>query len=150
MFETLSFILKFVFTVVIYIFILAIIRLIYFDINSIRRRVDASSGKHPYLKLLNRRDELDFKVDESYILDGNKVIGRGAKNDFSIQDPYLSGSHAEFVQKDGHFYIKDLGSKNGTFVNGTRISEDMVKLSNGDKIRMGLLSFIYVEDEPQR
>ncbi len=147
MYEIISTIMKYVFTVVIYIFIYTIIRLIYLDIKSMNRRAGLTDKRYPYLKLLNRRDELDFKVDESYVLNGNKTIGRLNKNDIVIKDPYLSGSHAEFILEDGIYYIKDLGSKNGSYVNNVRIGSDAVPLDNGDKIQMGQLTFIFVQDK---
>lgn len=147
MYEIISMILRYVFTIVIYVFIYTIIRLIYLDIRSINRRAGLFGEKHPYLKLLNRRDDLSFKVDESYVLSGNKSLGRLNKNDFAINDPYLSGSHMEFIAKDGLFYLKDMGSTNGTFVNNVRVGGDAVHLENGDKIQAGQLTFIFVQDK---
>lgn len=147
MYEIISTISKYVFTVIIYIFIYTIIRLIYLDIRSMNRRAGISDRKHPYLKLLNRRDDLNFKVDESYVLNGSKTLGRSNKNDFAINDPYLSGSHAEFIAENGLFYLKDNGSTNGTFLNNARVGRDIVSLNNGDKIQVGQLTFIFVQDK---
>jgi pSer/pThr/pTyr-binding forkhead associated (FHA) protein len=62
-------------------------------------------------------------------------IGRNAGNDVILTDPYVSGKHACIVQNDdGSYSISDLGSRNGTFVNGLRITQcplnynDIVKL----------------------
>ncbi|HHV98800.1 MAG TPA: FHA domain-containing protein [Clostridiaceae bacterium] len=147
MYEIISTILKYVFTIVIYIFIYSIIRLIYLDIKSMNRRAGISDRKYPYLKLLNRRDELNFRVDESYVLNGRKTIGRLGKNDFVINDPFLSGNHAEFFSEDGIYYMRDLGSKNGSYINNVRIGIDAVPLDNGDKIQIGQLTFIFVQDK---
>jgi len=146
MYEVISTILKYVFTIVIYIFIYTIIRLIYLDIKSMNKRAGLSDKKYPYLKLLNRRDELSFRVDESYVLNSRKTIGRLSKNDFVINDPFLSGNHAEFFSEDGIYYMRDLGSKNGSFINNVKIEYDAVPLNNGDKIQIGQLTFIFVQD----
>ena len=146
MFEILSSLLKYIFATVIYFFIFSVIRLIYLDIRSINNRLETAPGKHPYLKLINRRDSLSFKVEESYILDNNKTLGRSSKNDIAIQDPYLSSRHAEFIIKGDSYYIKDLESTNGTRVNGMRLADDMVRLDNGDKIQVGQLTFIFVKE----
>jgi len=146
MFETLSTILKYVFATIIYIFIYSIIRLIYLDIRSMSAKAVSPSGKHPYLKLLNIREDLPFKVDEIYILDGGKTIGRSNDNNIVIKDPFLSSEHAELLLKDGMIYVKDRGSKNGTFVNNERIGSDEVCINNGDRIQVGSLSFILVKE----
>jgi len=146
MFETLSTILKYIFAIIIYIFIYSIIRLIYLDIRSMSAKAVSTSGKHPYLKLLNIREELPFKVEEIYVLDGNKTIGRSNNNEFVIKDPFLSGEHAEFLLRDGMVYVKDRGSKNGTFVNNERIGISEVCINNGDRIQVGSLSFILVKE----
>jgi hypothetical protein len=146
MFETLSTILKYAFAIIVYIFIYSIIRLIYLDIRSMSVKAVSPVGKHPYLKLLNIREELPFKVDEIYILDSSKTIGRSNNNEFIIKDPFLSNEHAEFLLKDGMIYVKDRGSKNGTFVNNERIGSGEVRINNGDRVQVGSLSFILVKD----
>jgi len=146
MFETLSTILKYVFAAIIYIFIYSIIRLIYLDIRSMSAKAVSPSGKHPYLKLLNIREDLPFKVEEIYILDGSKTIGRSNDNEIIIKDPFLSGEHAVFTLKDDMIYVKDRDSKNGTFVNNERIGGDEVCINNGDRIQVGSLSFILVKE----
>ena len=47
----------------------------------------------------------------------------------------MSGSHCEFSLVDGHWMVKDLGSSNGTKVNGSRVSEG--RLDPGDKVSIG-------------
>lgn len=145
MYELFSSLLKYIFITIIYIFIFGIIRLIYMDIKSMNspKRVHENV---PYLKLINRKDRLDFKVLESYILNGNKIIGRSSKCDIAIFDPFLSSEHAQLIKEDGLFYVEDLDSTNGTFVNGDRIDKAPVPLNNGDKISLGQVDFLFVGD----
>ncbi|WP_456049014.1 FHA domain-containing protein [Acetivibrio cellulolyticus] len=137
---------NFVFVLVIYCFIFSIIRLIYMDIksmNSIRANGNVNS---PYLKLINQREMLNFKVNETYMLGQNSTIGRQDKNDIVIKDPYMSGLHAQITIRDGIYYIKDLGSKNKTFVNENILREGYDwRLNNGDKIRLGQVEFLFVD-----
>lgn len=64
-------------------------------------------------------------------------IGRSQSNDFVISDPVVSGEHAVlFVMDDGSVMIKDDGSKNGTYVNGSKISEK-TKLSSSSVVLLG-------------
>ncbi|MBZ4646462.1 MAG: hypothetical protein PWR27_2305 [Petroclostridium sp.] len=147
MFEILSSIFKYIFIVIIYVFIFGIIRLIYLDIKSMNGQGKKIHEKYPYLKLINRRERLDFKVQESYTLNENKTIGRSSKNDIVIQDPYLSGEHAHLILENGMYLLKDLGSTNGTFINDVKIGVEPVALKNGDRIHIGQIDFLFVNDK---
>lgn len=64
------------------------------------------------------------------------VIGRSTDGDITIPSPEVSRRHAEIVPlADGSFEIRDLGSTNGTWVNGQRITRAVVR--PGDRIRFG-------------
>ncbi len=69
------------------------------------------------------------------------VIGRGRGNDATITDPEISRQHARVVLTDGRFIISDLGSINGTFVNGTRIAAP-TPLHDGDRVQFGALTVV--------
>jgi len=56
--------------------------------------------------------------------------------DLFIDDTSASRQHAEIVEKGGDFYLHDLGSTNGTYVNGHRISDKELLLHDGDKVRV--------------
>lgn len=144
MFELLSSLLKYIFTTIIYLFIFSIIRLIYLDIRSMNSQSRTSNGNFPYIKLINRRDSLDFKVEESYVLDNNRVIGRAMNSEISIADPFLSSRHARFLLKEGKYYLEDMGSTNGTYINSNRLGMIPVALKDGDKIRAGQMDFLFV------
>ncbi len=97
-----------------------------------------------YLKLINLRQELDYYVDESYEIEEDEIIGRGRKCDIVINDKYLSGKHLRVFKVAGKFYIEDLGSTNGTFLNGSALGEKAVELLDGDKISFGRSNFLFV------
>lgn len=67
------------------------------------------------------------------------VIGRLSECDITIEDPNISRRHATITLLDDTFRIMDLGSTNGTKVNGARISSQFT-LSHGDEITIGLVS----------
>lgn len=81
MIEIVLLLIKVVFIIVIYLFIFGVIRLIYLDIKSVNISKTNAMGSHPYLKLINQRDMLGFKVEENYTLDRSVTIGRQDKND---------------------------------------------------------------------
>jgi len=60
------------------------------------------------------------------------LLGRRESADIVLRFPNVSGSHCELSLVDGYWYVKDLGSSNGTKVNGTRVSEQ--RLEPGDTL----------------
>ena len=72
------------------------------------------------------------------------VIGRGVDADVRLIEDKMSRKHCRLFLEDGVIYIQDLGSSNGTYVNGARIERQ--KLIDGDKIQVGdttILKFTY-------
>jgi DNA-binding winged helix-turn-helix (wHTH) protein len=70
------------------------------------------------------------------------VLGREPGLPGSIDDASVSRRHALLRWDDEGVVLTDLGSKNGTFVKGVRVSEP-IPLEDGDEIRLGLVSFVY-------
>lgn len=60
------------------------------------------------------------------------IVGRRESSDIVLRFPNVSGNHCELSLVDGYWYVKDLGSSNGTKVNGTRVSEQ--RLDPGDTL----------------
>lgn len=69
------------------------------------------------------------------------TVGRDKKNNISIDDRTMSAQHFRIVHKDGIFYILDLNSTNGTFVDGERIKYK--ELKHGSQISAGQNQFIF-------
>jgi serine phosphatase RsbU (regulator of sigma subunit)/pSer/pThr/pTyr-binding forkhead associated (FHA) protein len=64
------------------------------------------------------------------------TIGRSRDSDIFLPDQWLSRQHAEIRQKPDGYYVSDLGSKNGTLLNGGRLTEEQ-RLRAGDVITLG-------------
>jgi hypothetical protein len=77
---------------------------------------------------------------------GRNVIGRGTDADIRLPDTGVSRKHVDVVVEDGVAVAEDLGSTNGTLVNGRRISRQ--PLSDGDVIRIGHSVLVYRRDAP--
>src|SRR5712691_8021573 len=75
------------------------------------------------------------------------TIGRQESNQLCVGDPSVSRQHCVIQPQEDGFQIRDLGSINGTFVNGKRVDERI--LEDGDKIRIGdtVFHFAVKEDE---
>ncbi|HVR44958.1 MAG TPA: SpoIIE family protein phosphatase [Thermoanaerobaculia bacterium] len=69
-------------------------------------------------------------------------IGRASDCTIPIRDRYLSRKHAEIVPEAGAWILKDCGSANGTYVNGTRVESELV-LHPGDRIRLGDTEIVF-------
>lgn len=75
------------------------------------------------------------------------VIGRSPECDYVIPDRQVSRKHVRLYRMEDGFYIADLGSKNGTYVNGSSIA-DPVLLQDGDLIQVALaIKFMYLGTE---
>src|SRR3990172_5811105 len=67
------------------------------------------------------------------------VVGRAVNSDVPIYDPTISRQHAQVTVQNGGVLVKDLGSSNGTFLNGSRITEAVAQPN--DVIMFGKVSF---------
>lgn len=76
---------------------------------------------------------LEVPVDRDWV-----VIGRGRSADVVIAEPTMSRSHAAFGYDGERFFVQDLGSTNGTRVNGSR-EKAKASLKRGDEIQLGKL-----------
>jgi pSer/pThr/pTyr-binding forkhead associated (FHA) protein len=80
-------------------------------------------------------DDHGAKVD-SRRLDGVLQVGRAEACQVRLSDTYASSFHARIYSKDGSWYVEDLGSTNGTYLNQRRITVP-AELRAGDRVRIG-------------
>ena len=71
------------------------------------------------------------------------VIGRGGKSDIVVPDTFASTQHARLFLKDEQYWLEDLESTNGTFLNEVQVKHPTV-LTDGDRIRVGGVTFQFV------
>jgi hypothetical protein len=83
------------------------------------------------------------RVGESFPLSGDRMtIGRRPDSDVFLDDVTVSRDHALLVRRGSEFYLDDLGSLNGTYVNRQRI--DSHKLEDGDELQVGKYKLSYL------
>jgi hypothetical protein len=80
--------------------------------------------------------ESSYYEGTSFPLDHYTTIGRTDDNSIAIDDGFVSGSHAEIAFDQGVWWLQDLGSTNGTFVNNQPV-RSRVRIANGDVIQFG-------------
>lgn len=73
------------------------------------------------------------------------TIGRASSNDIVLSDQFSSGCHAAVVPTERGYALVDQGSKNGTFVNGRRVTGE-VELARGDEVLIGSTRFYFDRD----
>ncbi len=83
-----------------------------------------------------------LQLQEFELPAGQTIIGRGSSCNLTIDDDLMSRDHAIVRVDDGRVTIRDLGSRNGTWVNAARIEDD-VELHDGDRIRFGSTEIVF-------
>ena len=90
----------------------------------------------PRLTLTSEQPPSDFQFDSTI------VIGRGGTADFVVPNPSVSRRHAMVVREGDDWFLEDLGSGNGTFLNDRIISQRST-LANRDQIRLGSVVLLF-------
>lgn len=158
--------LSYVFTVIIYLFIFSVIALIYMDIKKANRgereiedyeSEDDTETEEDFeevktlkyvppsarLKTVKSKESIESKMKSVYkISEKGAIIGRGKSCDISISDMYLSVEHFQIWYDDGEWFVADMGSKNGTFLNEIRLKK-VKPIHDGDELLFGGLRVIF-------
>ena len=145
--DELLLVLKIAFLVLLYLFIWRIVRTASRDLRlpqeSFILAPSAAAGVHasrpgPITGRLVVVKSADLSDGEGFELNSAQLtIGRGNQNDIPIAtDEYASARHARFEPRQDGVWVQDLGSTNGTFLNGTRLDRPR-RLANGDIVRVG-------------
>jgi FHA domain len=139
-------ILKIAFLVLLYVFIWRIVRTASRDLRlpqeSFILAPSAAAGlqqsRPPHSGRLVVVTSSDLSEGEDFELNSAQLtIGRGDQNDIAITtDEYASARHARFEPRQDGVWVQDLGSTNGTYLNGTRLDRPR-RLSRGDIVRVG-------------
>jgi pSer/pThr/pTyr-binding forkhead associated (FHA) protein len=145
--ETTLLVLKIAFLVLLYLFIWRIVRSASRDLRLPQESMILSPQQasallaQPVARELGRLVVVDSSALEEgdvYGIDSTALtVGRGADNDLPLDgDEFASSHHARFKPRRDGVYIEDIGSTNGTFVNGIRLTSDR-RLVPGDVVRIG-------------
>jgi hypothetical protein len=145
--ETTLLLLKIAFLVLLYLFIWRIVRSASRDLRLPQESMILSPQQasallpQPVARALGRLVVLSSPIlDEGEVvtIDSHALrVGRGIDNDLSVDgDEYASAHHARFEPRRDGVYVEDVGSTNGTFVNGIRVTQRR-RLAPGDVVRIG-------------
>ena len=119
-------------TVVLYAFLWRVLQTLRQDIKT--QGVFLSSLKKPGIHVVSKmQNGRDFTY---HFWQSQVVIGRGSHCDIALMDEALSASHASISFHHGHWWLEDLGSTNGTFLNKDQIAVPTVVIT-GDQFKCG-------------
>lgn len=128
---------KFALLFVLYLFIYRVFKLIWLDVHHLSEEnlapLPASAGAE--LVITESNDPLLRIGDVLKLGQTSTTIGRGKDNNIDLGDSFVSHNHARLLYKKDDFYLEDLGSINGTYVNGVRVKTPVV-LQHGDSIKI--------------
>lgn len=147
--------LKYLFLVVLYLFFIRVLRAVWTEL----REPQASSvaaypspsaapasapageakrrGRKPDPVQRLRVDQPPERAGEWFDLGDELTVGRGPGCGVSLpEDTYVSQVHARVFRRDGGFWVEDLGSTNGTFLNDAKVSAPLA-LQRGDRLKVG-------------
>ncbi len=128
-------ILRLVVVVLLYTFLWQVLRTITSDLRrGVTPIVEESS---PYGQLiLVSAGQTGLSVGKSFPLQPVTSIGRSLDSDIALNDGFMSADHARLELRDEGWVLHDLGSTNGTFVNGFEVKSATI-VYNGDIVRVG-------------
>jgi hypothetical protein len=123
---------------------------------------DASTGDHPEVGEASDLGDVVGELEPGtalmvvirgpnngarFLLDRDVVtVGRHPGSDIFLDDITVSRRHAEFRRVDGRFWVHDVGSLNGTYVNGARADDQL--LVAGDEVQVGKFKLVAFIPEP--
>lgn len=122
--------LKFIFVAFIYLFVWQVARAVGSHVGT----GEAGRRKRPSTQLVVVKS--DTQAGMNIAVRDAVVLGRSPEADIVLEDPYASEFHMRLVRQEGGIVLHDLGSTNGTYVNGRRVGSP-VSLSKGDAVQIG-------------
>ncbi|MDD7795645.1 FHA domain-containing protein [Clostridium sp. 'White wine YQ'] len=130
------------FIVILYIIIYYALKIMNKDIRGGNRRRGASKkGQKSYgIEVESSGDNPNLKQGTLIHIRDTVSIGRRDDNSIILTDSFVSGHHAKLFIRNNNFYVEDLGSTNGTFINGSRI-DGSAKLNVNDELKIGSVVF---------
>ena len=106
-----------------------------------RRGQDLRSGVDPRLEVVAA---MGLDPGSSFEIGESATMGRADGSDIPVDDPFASSVHARIFPRGQFMYIEDMGSTNGTYLNGRRLRA-AERLKVGDTVRIGETEYRYEE-----
>lgn len=142
--------LRVAFVAVLYLFLMQVTRVMLREIRAVAAaRVPAPRQQLAPARPVDERGLIVLDAGETWLepgayfpVDGEVLIGRGSGNDIQVEDPFISTEHARIIREPDRTIFIDLGSTNGSRVNGEDVRSP-VTLFDGDVVQLGWVRFRY-------
>lgn len=128
--------LRLLFLAFLYLFLLVVVRVLVRDLRAAAREPQSELGR----LLVSASPGGDLRVGTVFPLDAITTLGRDVNNTIVVDDQFASAEHAVLTFRGRTWYVEDVGSTNGTYVNGGRI-EGVAPVGYGDEIQVGQVRF---------
>jgi pSer/pThr/pTyr-binding forkhead associated (FHA) protein len=139
-------VLKIVFLALLYFFVYRAIRTVVLDLRGPQARRDLRQSQGPPRPAAtSRQGKAPRSVTvfggngeklDTLRLTGQIQIGRADACQIKLEDTYVSTFHARIFNRDGAWFVEDLGSTNGTYLNQRRVTSP-VEVRSGDRVKLG-------------
>jgi hypothetical protein len=106
-----------------------------------RGGMDLRQGIRPRLEVVAA---MNFAPGTEFEIGDSATMGRAPSSDVPIEDPFASSAHARIFPRGQFMYIEDMGSTNGTYLNGRQLRRPE-QLKVADSVRIGETEYRYQE-----
>ena len=124
--------LRLLFLLFLYLFLFAVVRVLVRDLRAASREPEAEPGRLQVVASPGGEPRAGAVLS----LDAITSLGRDVNNSIVIDDQFASAEHAVLTFRGRTWYVEDLDSTNGTFVNGARV-EGVAPIGYGDELQIG-------------
>ena len=124
--------LRFLFLALLYVFLFAVVRVLVRDLRAAAREPGIELGR---LRVL-ASPEGEPPVGVVFGLDAVTTLGRDVNNAIVVEDRFASADHAILTFRGRTWYVEDLESTNGTFINGSEVN-GLAPIGFGDELQIG-------------
>lgn len=124
------------FLLLLYVFLFRVVRTLLRDLRAAAREPTTTMGRLVVLA----SPGAEPPAGHVFALDAITTLGRDVNNAIVVEDPFASAEHAVLTFRGSAWYVEDLGSTNGTYVNGHPVS-GVATISFGDELQVGQVRF---------
>jgi hypothetical protein len=129
-------ILRLGFLALLYLFLFAVVRVLVRDLRAAAREPSTELGR----LVVVASPAGDPPAGAVFSLDAVTSLGRDVNNTIVVDDPFASSEHAVLTYRGRSWYVEDVGSTNGTYVNGGAV-DGVAPLGFGDVVQVGQVRF---------
>jgi hypothetical protein len=125
-------VLRLIFLAMLYAFLWMVVRALVRDLRAAAREPTTELGR----LVIVASPSGEPAAGAAFALDAITSLGRDVNNSIVIEDEFVSATHAALTYRGRAWYVEDLGSTNGTFVNGSQV-DGLAPIAFGDEIQVG-------------